>query len=109
MAKVYGGSRRLVFHLCFARSSCETIVADRKLNNRLVNASWKITGPFARPTVKCVAVLVFFFFSFFFLYTMMSIGEQSISFFLVVFFCMFSVFFFFEMQCILRSISITFE
>lgn len=29
-------------------------VADRKLNNGLVNASWKITGPFARPTVKRV-------------------------------------------------------
>lgn len=42
-------------------------VADRKLNNGLVNASWKITGPFARPTVKRVTVLVFcsfFHFSF---------------------------------------------
>lgn len=53
-------------------------VADRELNNGLVNASWKITGPFARPTVKLcplslarLLLLLIFFSSFFFfvLYT----------------------------------------
>lgn len=108
MAKVYGGSRRLVFHLCFARSSCETIVADRKLNNRLVNASWKITGPFARPTVKCVAVLVFFFFfSFFSLHDDVNRGTKYKLFSRCVFLYVLGVFFFF-LRCNV-PILITFE
>lgn len=52
-------------------------VADRELNNGLVNASWKITGPFARPTVKLcplslarLLLLLTFFLLFFVLYTM---------------------------------------
>lgn len=85
-------------------------VADRKLNNGLVNASWKITGPFARPTVKRVTVLVFcsfFHFSFLSLRDDVNRGTKCrVLFSRCVFFYVLDVFFFLRLQRILRSILI---